>query len=429
MLTFTNAKLFDGSRMRTGRHSVTVDGNRIATVGPEAPVGADRVIDLDGMTVMPGMITGHFHPDFFRYQYVHNMAGIMVGNELPPGVLMAIAIRNAGVLLESGFTGYIGASCSNDIDAQLKLAISEGIVAGPRIRACGHHIGTTASINDHRKWWLRPEIRGQDLFGDGPEGMRKLVREDIRRGAQTIKIFASSGHGFPGAERPTRNMAREEIDMVVRTAHECGAKVRAHVSGKEFLLECIELGVDILDHGDWIDEEVIEQMVDRGTYWVPSFVYPKIMCDLGIGDTDFIRREQEHAQGMLPVAQRAGVRILIGDDYSGVFREALVDDPLDHQVGNYAREFAFYAAMDGLSAADVLTWGTRNAGQLLADGSGDVTGVVEPGALADLIVVDGDPVEDPTILAAPQQHLKAVMVDGALTLDRLPVRSDRALAV
>jgi hypothetical protein len=122
---------------------------------------------------------------------------------------------------------------------------------------------------------------------------------------------------------------------------------------------------------------------------------------------------------MLPVAQAAGVRILVGDDYSGVLRDVLKDDPLDHQVGNYGREFAYYGEIEGLAPTDVLSWGTSNAGQLLVDPPGRV-GVVEPGAIADLIVVDGDPLADLSLLARPNVALKAVIRDGGLVIDRLP---------
>jgi imidazolonepropionase-like amidohydrolase len=126
---------------------------------------------------------------------------------------------------------------------------------------------------------------------------------------------------------------------------------------------------------------------------------------------------------MLPLAQRAGVKILIGDDYSGVFREALDDDPLDHQVGCYGREFAFYAAMEGLLPAEVLAWGTKNAGELLVDSPSKV-GVIEPGALADLIVVDGNPLEDLSLLARPEITLKVVIRGGNRVIDRLPLHRD-----
>jgi imidazolonepropionase-like amidohydrolase len=129
----------------------------------------------------------------------------------------------------------------------------------------------------------------------------------------------------------------------------------------------------------------------------------------------------ENVRRMLPIAQKAGVPILIGDDYSGVFREVLKDDPLDHQVGCYGREFAYYAAIDGLSPVEVLSWGTSNAGRLLAD-KGEPVGVIEAGAAADLVVIDGDPTVDPQLLAPPNETLKAVICNGRFVIDRLDQR-------
>jgi len=158
-------------------------------------------------------------------------------------------------------------------------------------------------------------------------------------------------------------------------------------------------------------------MAEKGTFWVPSLVYTSLMVQLGWADAA-LADQIANVKAMLPVAQRAGVRILTGDDYSGVFRGILEDDPLDHKVGDYGREFAFYGAMDGLSPAEVLSWGTANAGEALLDGQ-DRLGVIEPGALADLIVVDGDPLADLSLLARPQQALKALVRDGALLIDRI----------
>lgn len=413
--TFINARVFDGTSLLPDLQTVTLDGNRIASLGAEPAAGSD-VIDLGGMTLMPGLITCHFHADFYKFTLAQGMAGDPLGKEFPPGVMMAMAIRNGRVLLESGFTGYVGASCSNDVDAQYKIAIAEGIVEGPRLRACSPHIGTTGDLNDSKKWWRKQEAPGTDVFFDGPLEMRKIVREYTRRGAQTIKIFASQGHGFPN--RVSRNMDRDEIAAIVNAAHGRGAKVRAHVSDKAMIMECIELGVDILDHGDEIDSEAIDAMVEKGTFWVPSLIYPKCLLQLGWGDAE-MQRLYDHVRDVLPTAQKAGVRMLVGDDYSGVFREVIEDDPLDHQVGNYAREFAYYADVPGLSAAQVLAWGTKNAAEALLDGE-DTLGVVAAGALADLIVVDGDPVVDPALLARPQEALKVVIRDGSFVIDHLP---------
>jgi len=373
------------------------------------------------MTLMPGMITCHFHADFFRFTLGQLFAGEQLGKEFPPGVLTAMGVRQCGVLLESGFTGYMGAAAAHDIDASLKIAIAEGIIPGPRIRACSRHVGTTADLNNSRKWWQVFTQPGLDVRADGPDEMRKLVREEIRRGAETIKIFAGTGHGVPGN---ARNMSHEEMEMVVKTAHERGAKVRAHVSHKNLMLECIEMGLDIIDHGDEIDEECIEAMVKAGTYWVPSQVFSKVAIDVGWASAEEVRM-YDQVRKMLPLAQKAGVKILIGDDYSGAMRDIVPDDPLDHQIGNYGREFAFYNEIDGLEPADILSWGTRNAGEaLLGEGNGKV-GVVEAGAFADLIVVDGDPLADMSILAKPQQYLKAVIRDGAMMIDRLPSQEKR----
>jgi len=418
MTILTNAQVFDGGAMLPGRYDVRLDGRHIASLEPHTGWVSDddagRAIDVGGMTVLPGLITSHLHPDFYKFDIG---AGDRPGKELPPGVMMAIGVRTCRVLIESGFTGYAGAACAHDIDAQLKMAIAQDIIPGPRIRACGHHIGTTGDMNNRGPWWKANETPGVDLCADGPDALRTLVRQEISRGVETIKVFASPGHGV--RSRSTRNISRDELAAIVDTAHERGAKVRAHVADRAMILECIELGVDVIDHGDEIDDEIIDAMVAAGTFWVPSLVYLWSLLETGYARRFGMTPElYEHVRTMLPRAQQAGVRILVGDDYSGVFRDLIEDDPLDHQVGNYGREFAYYAEIDGLSPADVLSWGTRNAGQLLVDPPERV-GVVDPGALADLIVVDGDPLADLSLLARPAEALRAVIRDGAFVIDRL----------
>ena len=202
MLVLTNARIFNGREMLSGTHDVTLDGNRIASID-DRHTGVGDVVDVGGMTLMPGLITSHLHPDFYKFDI---FAGEKPGKELPPGVMMAIGVRTCRVLLESGFTGYVGAACAHNIDAQLKMAIAQDIIPGPRIRACGHHIGTTGDMNNRSRWWKPYATPGLDLCDDGPDALRKLVRQEISHGVETIKIMASAGHGIPN--RTARNIAR-----------------------------------------------------------------------------------------------------------------------------------------------------------------------------------------------------------------------------
>lgn len=417
MLTFENARLFDGTAMLPGLHSVTVDGTAIIVIDAPAPEGSARV-DLHGKTLMPGLITSHFHADFFSFTFAVAMAGIQFGKETPPGVAMITGVRNIGKLIESGFTGYLGGACAHGVDACLKLAIAQGIIDGPRIRTSSRHINTTGDANDPPYWWRRPETPGMDLFADGPDELRKLVRSEIAQGAEIIKVFGSPGHLIIGP-KIRRQMQRDELAAIVSAAHDRGAMVRSHVVEREHILEAIELGVDIIDHGDEVDEACIEAMVKAGTSWVPSLMLSKVCADAGIEGTDLeFNQGYADVSAILPLAQKAGVNLLIGDDYSGFFRDIIPNDPLDHEVGNYGREFAFYAGVDGIEPLDVLQWGTRNAGRLLATAP-DTVGVIAPGAKADLIVIDGDPLADLTLLHRPQEALKLVMVDGKTLIDRL----------
>lgn len=412
MLILTNARLFTGSEMLPGQRHVTIDEGHISAISDQMPIvdGRDHVIDVGGRTVMPGLITCHIHPDFFRYTFQNAAAGDQLGKELPPGVLMAIGVRTCRVLLESGFTGYVGAACAHDIDAQLKMAIEDDIIPGPRILACGHHVGTTGDANASRNWWQSFTSPGIDLTADGPAEMRRMVRDEIRRGVEVVKIFISSGHAVP-THRGRRNMSTDEIAAVVATAHERGARVRAHVCHKDLILEAITLGVDIVDHGDEIDEEVIAAMVRAGTFWVPSLSFLQAGIDQRWADASgAIARAHANIRRMLPLAQRAGVRILLGDDYAG--------DPLRHAVGSYGKELSLYGAVEGVGALDVLGWATRNAGELLAPPSQRL-GVVEPGALADLIVIEGDPISDLSLFSHPRTTLKALIRNGRLVIDRL----------
>ncbi len=397
-----NVSLLDGVRAARSNVSVLVDGDRVAAIGNDAEFATrpgDGVLSLPGKTVMPGMVSGHFHATFDGAA----LDIFPLGVDQPAGVLMLRAAKNARLALASGFTSVVGAGGGDDIDAQLALGIAQGLVPGPRVVPCSRNLGTTSGYIDLAPWWYGMQNIGACRLGDGPDAFRAIVRDEIKRGARMIKVFATGGHG--NLNTGQREFARAELAAIVETAHERGARVRAHCAWKAHMLECIALGIDVIDHGDEIDAECIDAMVRAGTFWDPSALYLQRLLELPAlqgpehaalrGAT---ARELENIARWLAPAQRAGVRIVLGDDYGTVL--------LPH--GTYADEIAYYVKRLDAAPLDVLGWATRNGGALT--GNADL-GTLEPGKLADLLVVDGDPSSDPTLLC-DASRIHAVMQSG-----------------
>lgn len=201
-------------------------------------------------------------------------------------------------------------------------------------------------------------------------------------------------------------MSREELVAVVQTAHERGARVRAHVATEAGILECIETGVDIIDHADDLSDRCIEAMVKAGSFWIPSMLFSKIISYAGQGrpakpgpGPDAI---WDSLAAKLQKANKAGVRIVPGDDFGS--------QGMEHGLGVYARELEIYVHDMGIPALDVLRWATINGAQMSLDDQD--YGSIEPGKIADLVVVDGDPAEDIRLLLDPQRTLAAIMLKG-----------------
>ncbi len=420
---FHNARLFDGENDPVNGMSVVVEGERIIEVAPDSDElreAAGEHIELGGKTLMPGMTQGHFHADYGGLRLA-DVGKAYLSTQKPAAYNVAVAIENLGHALQSGYTSVVGAACSFDIDVSLKMAIADGRITGPRIRACGLHINTTSNENDPNSWWIpAPErqdglqIVGAELFADGAEGMRKAVRHQLRRKVEVIKIFPSGGHGIDFPEH-LRSMTHAELEAVITTAHERGAIVRGHITTKSMMLECIELGIDIIDHGDYLDEEVIEAMVKAGTMYVPSMLFLKKLMPSGEGELarasqlEPVVRSFEHLRKVMPLVAKAGVIAVPGDDYGLEF--------MMHEAGGYAEELEVYVNDCGIPARDVLTWATRNGAIMM--GMGDEAGLIRAGRLADLLVIDGDPLADLSLLRRPLETIDMVMIGGKPLKDRL----------
>ncbi|MEN8185364.1 MAG: amidohydrolase family protein, partial [Myxococcota bacterium] len=217
-IIFRRANLLDGDRPARPNTTVVVEGDRIAAVR-EAPVetGADdREVDLGGRTLMPGLVSCHFHSSYSNITIQPEPLGV----EKPAGYLMLCAANNVRTALHCGITTLVSAGANTGtLDAELKMAIEDGIVEGPRMLAGSRGLDTRGGYTDTENWWWELGNRGAQRFADGPEEFRRVVRDEIKKGADIIKIFLSGGHAVPEFDG-AMSLSRAELDAVIETAHQ-----------------------------------------------------------------------------------------------------------------------------------------------------------------------------------------------------------------
>ncbi|HLX86836.1 MAG TPA: amidohydrolase family protein [Acidimicrobiales bacterium] len=416
-LVLRNATVLDADGPRP-RSTVVVRGRRIESVDSDEASTAtttsepdDRVVDLASRTVMPGMVSSHFHATY------HELGSKLTpfGLEDPPALQAARAAHHLQLALQCGFTGVVSAGAPFAIDAGMKAAIAEGLFPGPRMVAGSRDVSTTGHAGDKSfPWYWDVGARGAINRADGPEGFRRAVREEIKEGAEIIKMFVTGGHGTV-APSERIEMSRAELAAGVEAAHERGARVRGHIANGEAIHMALDVGVDVIDHGDGLDDAAIERMVEAGTFLVPSQLFPvrfsEAMGGGGLGFASGMHADVERSLAILPRANAAGVKLLCGDDYGAI--------GLPH--GCYADELEFYVKEAGIPPIDVLRWATSNGAELL--GRGHELGWVRAGYLADLLVVDGDPLTDIGVLR-DRGRLLAVMKGGGLVKDELDRLAD-----
>jgi len=408
-IIFQGANLLDGDNAAKPGSTVVVEGETIRSVG-SAKVAAqpgDRVVELDGKTLMPGLISSHFHASYHNITIQPEPLGV----EKPENWLALAGAKNLRTALHCGITGVVSSGANaGTIDADLCLAIQDGLIEGPRLLPASRGLDTIGGYTDTEKWWWELGNKGAQVFASGADEFRALVRKEIKRGARMIKVFLSGGHAVP-EYAGGMSLSQSELDAVIETAHSRGAKVRAHCAWKSVIKTAVKSGLDVVDHGDQIDDEGLALMAEHGAFWVPSAFFTAQMLSpdaaLSLATPEQmapLRDEFENVLRRLEQAQRAGVKIVTGDDYGIIV--------LPH--GRYAEELTFYVKTGGMKPLDVLRWATKNGGELL--GGHVPTGQVKAGYYADLLVVDGDPSQDIALLQ-DKSKLRAIVKGGAFIKD------------
>jgi imidazolonepropionase-like amidohydrolase len=405
---FVGVRLIDG----TGRPPVPdavvlVQGTCIVQAGSaqnmRIPPTA-RIVPIEGRTIMPGLIDAHVHAGNVCFSMADTAA-------LPPAVYVHRATRILETDLQLGFTTLRDAA---GLDSSFRDAINQGLIKGPRLFLSINPLTPTGGHFDMRTAWEEIPHRRNSLgiypaICDGPVAVRKATREALRRGADQIKVAADGGVDSPTDQPGHWQFTIEELKAAVEVAQACGKYVMAHVYGAQAVRHCLAAGVRSIEHGNLLDRETADLMAEKGAFYVPTLsILDLVMNDLkGTVSPQFMEKAKavaEPAMQAVELASRAGVQIGSGSDILG---------PYQHLKG---RELALKAQV--LSPMEAIVSATRINAQIL--GEAERIGTLEAGKQADLIVVEGDPLNDPRLFEAALEKVVLVMKAGQVMKNHLP---------
>jgi imidazolonepropionase-like amidohydrolase len=388
-------KLLD---VKTGKQlsnqAIVVEGDKITIVGSASEIKSsadDKVIELPNATVLPGLIDAHTHLTFDPH-FGYEMLAASVPREALTGA------HNARLTLEAGFTTVRNVDARGYSDVALRDAINAGDVPGPRMLVSGPALSITGGHCDND---LLPYEYHATYLGvaDGVEQVQHKVREVIKYGADLIKVCATGGVLSKGDDPNASQYTLEEMKAIVADAHRLGRKVAAHAHGAQGVIWASEAGVDSVEHGHLMNDAAIAALKKNGNYLVPTLYLIDWQRENAAKANlpDFAKRKMEMVsetgKNNARKAFQAGVKIGLGTD-AAVYPHGL-----------NAHELAVYVSL-GMTPLQAIQTATINDADLL--GWSDKIGTIEPGKYADIIAIDGDPLQDVTTL----QHVKFVMKGG-----------------
>jgi imidazolonepropionase-like amidohydrolase len=385
-----------GDRARTNT-VVVVDGERIVAIGDRSviPAGA-KIIELPGQTLMPGFINCHEHPLMYGddYQNAHLQASSAYK------ALMGLAALQRQLL-----AGWTTVRVMGDADVfyanqDIRKTIDNGIFIAPRLTGAGHYISITGGGGDVN--YISPEqnVIADGLVADGPEEIRKAIREEIKFGSDWIKLLVTGAYQSVGDDPRNVAFSPEELRAAVEEASRHNVPVAAHAHATEGIKQAVAAGVRSIEHGTFIDDEGIRMMAEKGTFLVPTIYVGDYYTE---GDKlraqdkqdDYAANERPKFLARIGRAHQQGVKVAVGVDLGGYMTDPVV----------FVREMTVLVEA-GLTPMQAIQAGTRVGAELLR--WDDRLGTVQVGKLADLVAVSGNPLDDMKSL----ERVEFVMVGG-----------------
>lgn len=396
-------RLIDGTSNNPQQNvTIRIDGNEIVAIerGFSQASEGDTVVDMRHATVMPGFIDMHTHitsqlePGSYMHRFTLNEADIAYRGQ-----------HFANITLQAGFTTVRDLGDSFGVSIALRNAINNGLVDGPRIFTSGKSLATTGGHADPTNGYRRGLVdtpSPADGVLNGPYEARQAVRARYQEGANVIKLTATGGVLSLADSGDNPQFMDDELAAIVAAARDYGMKVAVHAHGKDGMVRAIKAGVDSIEHGTYMDDEVFALMKEYGTYYVPTITAGKSVAERAEIEGYFPAQVRPKARAIGPLIQNtfsrayaAGVKIAFGTDAS----------VYDH--GENAREFV-YMVEAGMPPIEAIRSATYHASILL--GQADRLGTIEVGKLADIVAVEGNPLDNIALL----HDIHFVMKDGII---------------
>lgn len=385
-----------GDRARTDT-VVVVDGERIVAVGGRSaiPAGA-KVIELPGRTLMPGFINCHEHPLMYGddYQNAHLQASSAYK------ALMGLAALQRQLLAGWTTVRVMGDADVHYANQDIRKTVDSGVFIAPRLTGAGHYLSITGGGGDVNYFSPEQNVIADGLVADGPEEIRKAIREEIKYGSDWIKLLVTGAYQSVGDDPRNVAFSPEELEAAVSEANRHNVPVAAHAHAADGIKQAVAAGVRSIEHGTFIDDDGIQMMAAKGTFLVPTIYVGDYYTE---GDKLRAQDKQDdyatHQRGKFLAAvgraHKQGVKIAVGVDLGGYMTDPVV----------FVREMAVLVEA-GLTPMQAIQAGTRVGAELLR--WDDRLGTVEAGKLADLVAVAGNPLDDMKAL----ERVEFVMIGG-----------------